>query len=466
MGVVYEAHDPAIDRKVAIKLVRTDLLAGQERQDYVERFRREAQAAGRCNHPAIVAIYDFALHEGDPFLAMEYVEGLGLDQALAHGEGFAPDAAVHVVLQVLDALDYAHARGIVHRDIKPANILLMAGGRVKVMDFGIARIDSSDLSLVGMVIGTPRYMSPEQCRGETVDSRSDLFSAAVMLQEMLIGQRPFPGRSFTEIAHRLLNEPPAGCGRARCRRRSRRTVSDPSRAGQSPGRPLRFRGVHGRRTAPGARRVRAPNGPRRGHRQDSGRRARPRRSGGALRRGHIRSGPVDANRAPPCPASGSDRPLSDADIVAYCGLDRRSLRASRAAGRCPRQPRTVPLGGLGAGAHRLVCTHRHRYGSVATHALVLDPVGGDRARATGARRYLGTHCADTRSQGIGASPDILGASGTCWRRTLAQPPSAPISCASGKGGRNVAIWPRQTVSPACPRAEWRPRRRCSWESPR
>ena len=209
MGVVYEAHDPAIDRQVAIKLVRTELLEGEARQDYVERFRREAQAAGRCNHPGIVAIFDFALHEGNPFLAMEYIEGLGLDKALAQGERFTPAAAVHVILQVLDALACAHAIGIVHRDIKPANILLMAGGRVKVMDFGIARVDSSDLTHVGMAIGTPSYMSPEQCRGGTVDPRSDLFSTATVLQEMLIGLRPFPGRTFTEIAFGLLNEPPA-----------------------------------------------------------------------------------------------------------------------------------------------------------------------------------------------------------------------------------------------------------------
>jgi serine/threonine-protein kinase len=210
MGVVYEAHDPVIDRKIAIKLVRTDLLAGEERTDYVERFKREAQAAGRCSHPCIVSIFDFALHEGNPFLAMEYVDGLGVDKVLVHGERFAPAAAVHVILQVLDALGSAHALGIVHRDIKPANILLTDGGRVKVTDFGIARLDSSDLTHVGMVIGTPSYMSPEQCRGGAVDLRSDLFSTAAVLQEMLIGERPFSGHSFTEVSYRLLNEPAAG----------------------------------------------------------------------------------------------------------------------------------------------------------------------------------------------------------------------------------------------------------------
>lgn len=210
MGVVYEAHDPVIDRKVAIKLVRTELLASEERQAYVDRFRREAQAAGRCSHPCIVAIFDFALHDGNPFLAMEYVDGVGVDKVLAQGERFAPAAAVHVLLQVLDALASAHALGIVHRDIKPANILLTDGGRVKVTDFGIARIDSSELTHAGMAIGTPSYMSPEQCRGGEIDPRSDLFSAAAVLQEMLIGQRPFRGGNFTEITYGVLNEPPAG----------------------------------------------------------------------------------------------------------------------------------------------------------------------------------------------------------------------------------------------------------------
>ena len=210
MGVVYEAHDEVIDRKIAIKLVRAELLDGRERQDYVERFRREAQAVGRCNHPGIVAIFDYAMHEGNPFLVMEYVDGLGLDKVLAQGERFAPNAAIHVILQVLDALACAHAVGIVHRDIKPANILLMTSGRVKVTDFGVARLDSSNLTLDGMVIGSPSYMSPEQCFGEAVDLRSDLFCAAVLLQEMLIGYRPFPGRNLTEIAFRVLRDAPVG----------------------------------------------------------------------------------------------------------------------------------------------------------------------------------------------------------------------------------------------------------------
>ena len=209
MGSVYAAHDPVIDRQVAIKLVSAQLLEGEERQDFVARFQREAQAAGRCNHPGIVAIYDFALHEGDPFLTMEYVEGVGLDQVLRRGERYTPAAAVQLILQVLEALASAHALGIVHRDIKPANILLTAGGRVKVTDFGIAWIDHSDLTQVGMVIGTPSHMSPEQCRGEAVDARSDLFSTATVLQELLSGQGPLPAGGLTQSADVRLSTPPA-----------------------------------------------------------------------------------------------------------------------------------------------------------------------------------------------------------------------------------------------------------------
>jgi len=208
MGVIYKAHDPAIDRLVAIKLVRADLLSGRDREEYLVRFRREAQAAGRCMHANVVAIYDFALHEGNPFLAMEYVQGISLSEAIARGTSFQVADAVYIVRQMLDALACAHGLGIVHRDIKPANILLLPGGRVKVTDFGISRIEASHLTHSGSVIGTPSYMSPEQCRGENVDLRSDLFSTGAVLYELLTGDRPFPGKTFTEVMHKVLNEEP------------------------------------------------------------------------------------------------------------------------------------------------------------------------------------------------------------------------------------------------------------------
>jgi serine/threonine protein kinase len=207
MGMIYAAHDPVIDRKVAIKLIRADLLGGDDKADYVARFQREARTAGRCTHPNIVAIYDFAVHEGNPFLAMEYVEAGNLGQALAASGRLPAPEAMAVTGQVLDALACAHGLGIVHRDVKPANILLLANGHVKMTDFGIARFDNVELTQTGSVIGTPSYMSPEQIRGETVDARSDLFSTGVVLYEMLSGERPFPGRNIAEITHRLLTGP-------------------------------------------------------------------------------------------------------------------------------------------------------------------------------------------------------------------------------------------------------------------
>jgi len=209
MGVVYKAHDPQIDRPVALKLVRADLLDGDERADYVERLRREAQAAGRCTHPNIVALYDYNMHEGNPFLVMEYVKGMSVAQALARGTRFRQDEAVFIVGQLLEGLGCAHGLGVVHRDVKPANILLVENGRVKVTDFGLSRIGVSTLTQSGSLLGTPSYMSPEQCRGDEADYRSDLFSAGVVLHELLAGERPFPGRDVTVLIKQILyDEPP------------------------------------------------------------------------------------------------------------------------------------------------------------------------------------------------------------------------------------------------------------------
>ena len=208
MGVIYKADDPDIGRTVAIKLVRADLLDGDDRDQFLQRFRHEARAAGRCAHPNIVALYDFAMHDGNPFLAMEYVNGAALGTELKRVGRFAPAQAVGIIAQVLDALGAAHALGIVHRDVKPANILLLPSGQVKVTDFGISRINTSDLTQDGTVIGTPAYMSPEQCRGDEVDARSDLFSAGSVLYELLSGTRAFSGRNSTEVTTRLLTAEP------------------------------------------------------------------------------------------------------------------------------------------------------------------------------------------------------------------------------------------------------------------
>ena len=208
MGVIFRAHDPVIDRTIAIKLVRADLLEGEDRTDYIARFQQEAQAAGRCAHPGIVAVYDFALHEGNPYLAMEYIDGITLNQVAARTGVFSAATVIDLGLQILDGLGAAHALGVVHRDIKPANIMLTAAGRVKVTDFGISRLDTSQLTGTGAVVGTPSYMSPEQCRGEAVDARSDLFSVGAVLYELLTEQKPFAGRSSHEVWHKLLHEDP------------------------------------------------------------------------------------------------------------------------------------------------------------------------------------------------------------------------------------------------------------------
>jgi tRNA A-37 threonylcarbamoyl transferase component Bud32 len=208
MGVIYQAEDPDIGRTVAIKLVRADLLDGDDREEFLARFRHEARAAGRCTHPNIVAIYDFAMHEGNPFLVMEYIDGVGLGQALKRVGRYAPAEAVAIAVQMLQALHAAHGLGVVHRDVKPANVLLLPSGQVKMTDFGISRLNTSEITQDGAVIGTPAYMSPEQCRGETVDARSDLFSVGTVLYELLTGTRAFTGRNVTEVTWRVLTAQP------------------------------------------------------------------------------------------------------------------------------------------------------------------------------------------------------------------------------------------------------------------
>jgi serine/threonine-protein kinase len=207
MGVVYEGHDPMIDRIVALKTIRAENLQGEDAQEQLARFRREAQAAGRLTHPNIVGIYDFGEDAGTYFIAMEFVKGRELQSYLEANERFAMHDIVRIMGQLLEALDYSHRHGVVHRDIKPSNIIILADGTAKVADFGIARVESSNLTQAGMVLGTPSYMSPEQFMGQTVDGRSDLFSAGVILYQLLTGEKPFTG-SVTTIMHKVLQEEP------------------------------------------------------------------------------------------------------------------------------------------------------------------------------------------------------------------------------------------------------------------
>jgi eukaryotic-like serine/threonine-protein kinase len=229
MGIVYEGFDPVIERTVAIKTILPSQLSGGEMPDVMARFKREAQAAGRLNHPGVVAVYDYgevvaeddhtmvaapALVAGQAadgprvaFIAMEYVKGRELKEYFEANERFPLKEVERIMGEILDALDHAHSKGVTHRDMKPANLILLADGKVKVADFGIARIETSELTQAGTVMGTPSYMSPEQFMGQTVDGRSDLFSCGVILYQFLTGEKPFTGTTTT-IMYKVLREEP------------------------------------------------------------------------------------------------------------------------------------------------------------------------------------------------------------------------------------------------------------------
>ncbi len=207
MGVVYKAFDPHIERFVAIKTIRKDTVDPDLAAQFMARFKNEAKAAGRLHHPNIVGVYEYGEDDTVAFIAMEYVEGTGLREYLDRKTTFDFGQLVSLMSQLLGALEYAHAAGVVHRDIKPSNLIVKGSGALKVADFGVARIDTSNLTTVGMVIGTPSYMSPEQCMGREADARSDLFSAGVVLYELLTGRKPFTG-SVEAIAYKICHENP------------------------------------------------------------------------------------------------------------------------------------------------------------------------------------------------------------------------------------------------------------------
>jgi serine/threonine protein kinase len=202
MGVVYKAEDPVLDRPLAIKTIVIPA-DDADRKEYEARFTQEARAAGRLAHPSIVTIYDVG-HEGEMvYMTMELLEGTDLG-SMGEKRRFKVPEAVRIVEQVADALAFAHDRGVVHRDIKPPNIMIVPGGRVKIMDFGIARMRQSDLKTeTGMMLGTPRYMSPEQVSGRPVDHRSDIFSLGTVLYEMLTGTKLFAGTDPSEIMYNV-----------------------------------------------------------------------------------------------------------------------------------------------------------------------------------------------------------------------------------------------------------------------
>ncbi len=216
MGVVYLAKDPVIGRLVAIKTIKTSQTGedDSESREFRERFVREAQTAGILSHPNIVTIHDIGedTESRASFIAMEYIEGRNLKSLLTDKNRFTWDEIADLVAQIGEALDYAHRKGIIHRDIKPANIILTTDGKVKITDFGIAKVASSNLTTTGQFLGTPNYMSPEQVSGAPVDGRSDIFSLGVVLYELLTLRKPFQGDNLTAISYKIVHEdftPPA-----------------------------------------------------------------------------------------------------------------------------------------------------------------------------------------------------------------------------------------------------------------
>jgi serine/threonine protein kinase len=212
MGVVYEAFDTLIERTVAIKTILKSAINANESDDVFSRFRSEARAAGRLSHPKIIGIYEYGENDEMAYIVMELVRGKELTEYFDHGRRMSIGEGLRIVTQLLDALDYLHAHGIVHRDIKPANIMLTVDAQVKIADFGIAKIDSSGHTQVGVVLGTPTYMAPEQFMGHEVDRRADLYAAGVILYLILTGERPFVG-SVIAIMHQAVHRdatPPSG----------------------------------------------------------------------------------------------------------------------------------------------------------------------------------------------------------------------------------------------------------------
>ena len=207
MGVVYKARDPQINRMVALKVLREDRVTSE---DFVQRFLREAMAIGRLSHPNIVTVYDIGSDNGTVYIAMEFLEGSPLNEAIRERK---PDAQwiAGIAIQLAESLAYAHSKGIVHRDIKPSNIILTPSGQVKITDFGIAHIEDPDMTQqthAGQILGTPVYMSPEQVAGQRLDGRSDLYSLGVILYEITVGRRPYSGENITAIFRAITQDNP------------------------------------------------------------------------------------------------------------------------------------------------------------------------------------------------------------------------------------------------------------------
>src|SRR5262245_8572248 len=205
MGMVYRGRDEVLDRDVAIKTLTAE---GVLDTDSRRRFEVEAKAAARLQHPNILTVFELGEDRGMPFIAMELLPGSDLEALLRSGEPMPLRERLEVMIQVLRGLAFAHEHGIVHRDIKPSNIRMLDDGTAKIMDFGIAKLGSTNLTRTGYMVGTVHYMSPEQVRAQPLDGRSDVFSAGVILYEMLAGRRPFVGESATDVLYKIAHAEP------------------------------------------------------------------------------------------------------------------------------------------------------------------------------------------------------------------------------------------------------------------
>ncbi|MGB0094232.1 MAG: protein kinase, partial [Solirubrobacteraceae bacterium] len=205
MADVYLAEDQQLGRKVALKLLHRRFA---EDPGFVERFRREAQAAAGLQHPNVVSVYDRGEYDGTYYIAMEYLPGLSLKQLIRQEAPIDPVRAIDITIQILKAARFAHRRGIIHRDLKPHNVIIDDSGHAKVTDFGIARAGASDMTETGSIMGTAQYLSPEQAQGHAVSAGSDLYSVGVVLYELLTGRVPFDGEAAVTIALKHVSESP------------------------------------------------------------------------------------------------------------------------------------------------------------------------------------------------------------------------------------------------------------------
>ena len=205
MGVVYRAYDTLLERVVAVKLISGTI---EENPDLRERFFREARAAGQLSHRNIITIHDLGEHEGLPYLAMEYLDGEDLQRRMGGHDRLSLAHKLDLAIEICEGLEFAHSHNVIHRDIKPANIFITDHGRVKLLDFGLARLVTSELTHSNMMMGTINYMAPEQVRGERADHRSDVFATGVVIYEMLSGRKAFQGDSFAATLYQILQQVP------------------------------------------------------------------------------------------------------------------------------------------------------------------------------------------------------------------------------------------------------------------